>query len=558
MKYSDICSGGSRLYLPGNENLFDYYVRNTEQYGNINAFVTFGKNHTRNEFMEDIKALSAFFEKEIGLKKGDVYTVLLPTNVESIILLMALNRIGVITNLVHPMTPPVSLKEIIRFTKSIGIATLDIFLPNFAGVIKECGISCLACVPATYAIDNKYAAPVTPTALEAVSGIKVFNSYPEALKKYEGQDAENLSHCKDDVAVYMNGGGTTGVSKTIKLTNYNINFVTWMTCDDNYPVSEPGVETVVCCLPHFHCFGLICSGLCPLHEGAKCAFLPSFDADKFVQIMKTEKVHEFNSVPNMYTKLLAHPEFAGPHIANIKTIFIGGDALQKDVYDKLRSVLKEYGSKAPVCQGYGLTECGAVNVVNRPWDNKPGTVGVVQRFMELTIRDDDFNILPDGEIGEICMSGPNVMQGYLTEDGPIDEGITYDEKGNKWVRTGDLGYLDEDGFLVFVGRKKRVVIISGYNVYPRDIENIVINYPEIKEVCAVQGYEGASPIVRIFLVLEDAENTDKASLEEKIKKDCLENISKFAVPKDFRYIDALPRTKMEKIDFMSLSQFKPE
>ena len=123
MKYSDICSGGSRLYLPGNENLFDYYVRNTEQYGNINAFVTFGKNHTRNEFMEDIKALSAFFEKEIGLKKGDVYTVLLPTNVESIILLMALNRIGVITNLVHPMTPPVSLKEIIRFTKSTGIAT---------------------------------------------------------------------------------------------------------------------------------------------------------------------------------------------------------------------------------------------------------------------------------------------------------------------------------------------------------------------------------------------------------------------------------------------------
>lgn len=557
MKYSDICTAASKIFMPADENLFDYYVRNTNQYGNINTFVTFGKNHDRDEFISDVKALSAFFEKEIGLKRGDVYTVLLPTNVESIMLLFALNRLGVITNLVHPMTPPASLKDIIKLTKSVGIATLDMFLPNFVSVIKEADLSCLACIASLYAIPDKYSAAVSPAAAEALASLKKYNSYADVLKKYQGQDAENLSHCKDDVAVYMNGGGTTGVSRTIKLTNYNLNFVTWMTIDDNYAVREPGVETVVCCLPHFHCFGLICSGLCPLNEGAKCAFLPSFDADKFVQIMKTEKVHEFNSVPNMYKKLLIHPEFAGPHIANIRAIFIGGDALQKDAYDKLKSVLREYGSQAKVCQGYGLTECGAVNVVNRPWDNKPGTVGVIQRFMEITIRDDDFGILPDGEIGEICMTGPTVMQGYLTENGPVDEGITYDENGKKWVRSGDLGYLDEDGFLVFVGRKKRVVIISGYNVYPRDIENIVINYPEVRECCAVQGYVGQSPIVRLFLVLED-ESADKAALEERIKRECAEGISKFAVPTEFRYIDALPRTKIDKIDFMSLSQFKPE
>ena len=558
MKYSDVISGGCVTYLPANENLYDYYERNTRRFGNTNVFVWYDKDHDRNEFESDIKALTAYFEKEIGLKKGDVYTILLPTNAESLMLLMALNRLGVIVSLVHPMTPPASLKKNIEFTKSKGIATLDKFFPAFAGTIKECGISCLLCIASEYALPSKYMAKPSDEVIAAAEGIETFGVYTEAIKKYEGLDGEAINHNKDDVAVYMNGGGTTGVSRTIKLTNYNINFVTWMTIDDNLTfVKEPGVDTVICCLPHFHCFGLICSGFCPLLEGAKCAFMPSFDADQFIHIMKTQRVHEFNSVPNMYKKLLVHPEFEGEHIGNIKAIFIGGDALQKDAYDKLHSVLRKYGSAAKVCQGYGLTECGAVNVVNRAWDNKPGTVGYPQRFMELTIRDDDFNILPDGEIGEICMSGPNVMQGYLTEDGPIDEGITYDEKGNKWVRSGDLGYLDEDGFVVFVGRKKRVVIISGYNVYPRDIENIVINYPEVREVCAVQGYEGNSPIVRIFLVLEDAD-TDKKALEERIANDCAKNISKFAVPRQFRYVDALPRTKMDKIDFMSLSQFKPE
>lgn len=557
MNFTEIVTAASKLHLPGDENIFDFYKRNNLSYGNIDIFVHYGKNHKRDEFFADIQTMSAYFEQELGLKRGDVFTVFMPTNPESLIILYALNRIGVITALVHPMTPPASLIQTMKFTKSKGIALLDLFLPNFAGAIAEMGVPALVCVPATYAYPVKYAAPVNENAAAVMGNLAKADIYPQMLKKYEGKDAKNLSSCKDDICVYMNGGGTTGVSKTIKLTNYNINWITWMTIDDNVPLREPGVETMICCMPMFHAFGLVAGPLAGLHIGAKLAMMPKFDADQFIAILKQERVYEFNGVPHMYKKLLASPDFAGPHLASVRTIYCGGDTLSKSEIAQLRSILNANGSDAPVCQGYGLTECGAVNCVNRPWCNKPGSIGLPQRFETVAIWDDDNNPLPAGEIGQICISGPNVMQGYLTEDGPVDEGICYDAKGERWVRTGDLGYMDENGYVYFVGRSKRVVIISGYNVYPRDIETRLTDFPEIAESCAVQGYQGNSPIVRLYLVLAD-KDTDKAALEAKICALCKEKISAFAVPREFCYIDALPRTKMEKVDFMSLSQFKPE
>lgn len=557
MKYTDRVTATSRMFLPGDENIFDYYKRNNVSFGNINIFVWYGKNHDRDEFFADIASMSAYFSEELGLKRGDVFTVFMPTNPESLIILYALNRIGVITALVHPMTPPDSLVKTMRFTKSRGIAMLDMFLPNFAPAVKELGVPCLVCVPSTYAYPVKYAAPADEKAVAAASGLEKADFYPQVLKKYEGRDAEEKSSRKDDVCVYMNGGGTTGESKTIKLTNYNINWITWMTADDNYVLSEPGVDTMVCCMPMFHAFGLAAGPLAGLHEGAKLAMLPKFDADQFISAIRTEQVYEFNGVPNMYKKLIASPEFDGPHLARIKTIYCGGDALSKSEIAKLKEILRRNGSNAEVCQGYGLTECCAVNTVNRPWDNKPGSIGVPQRFETVEIWDENDRPVKNGEIGQIAITGPNVMQGYLTEDGPADEGIFYDEKGGRWIRTGDLGYLDDDGFVFFVGRKKRVVLISGYNIYPRDIENLLADFAEIKECCAVQGYQGSSPIVRLYIVLSD-ENADRAALEAKIAAVCKEKISGFAVPRDFRYIDALPRTKLDKVDFMSLSQFKAE
>lgn len=557
MKYTDRVTATSKMFLPGDENIFDYYKRNNCSFGNINIFVHYGKNHDRDEFYADIEAMSAYFSEELGLKRGDVFTVFMPTNPESLIILYALNRIGVITALVHPMTPPDALVKTMKFTKSKGVALLDMFLPNFAAAIAGMNVPCLVCVPATYAYPVKYAAPVNENAAAVMGSLPKADVYPLMLKKYEGKDASELSSRKDDVCVYMNGGGTTGVSKTIKLTNYNINWITWMTADDNNVLANPGVDTMVCCMPMFHAFGLAAGPLAGLHEGAKLAMLPKFDADQFTSIIKTEQVYEFNGVPNMYKKLISHPDFDGPHLARIKTIYCGGDALSKAEIAKLKEILRRNGSQAEVCQGYGLTECCAVNTVNRPWDNKPGSIGVPQRFETVEIWDEDGRRLANGEIGEITITGPNVMQGYLTEDGPVDEGVYYDGKGGRWIRTGDLGYMDDDGFVFFVGRKKRVVIISGYNVYPRDIETLLTEFPEIRESCAVQGYQGSSPIVRLFVVLNDPD-TDKEALEAKIASVCREKISQFAVPREIRYLDALPRTKMEKIDFMSLSQFKPE
>ena len=175
--------------------------------------------------------------------------------------------------------------------------------------------------------------------------------------------------------------------------------------------------------------------------------------------------------------------------------------------------------------------------------------------MRIEIWDDDHKKLPTGEIGEIVVSGPTAMSGYFSTDGPDDLGLYTDENGDKWVLSGDLGYQDEDGYFFFSGRKKRLIIISGYNVYPNDIEKKVGELDFIKEVCAVQGWQGDKSIVRLYASLKTS--GDEEEYKEKIRSVCVENFSKFYYPKEIIFMKELPQTPLMKVDFMKLSQMKP-
>lgn len=545
----------SREFEPANHNCYDYFLRNTEQYGDYKVFQHYGRDHMRSEFIADIEALAVFFKKELGLKAGDVYTIFMPTNAESMIAFMALNKLGVIVNFVHPLLPPDNLKEIMDFTSTSGIMLLDMFAPKYALTIARQGVPCVICVPSVYAVEDKYGAKANEDAMKAVSAcINSYTTYPEIIKKYAGQSVEGVKENKSAVAVYMNGGGTTGKSRTIKLSNDALNNVVYMLGSVNTPVSEVGVDTELCTMPFFHAFGFCAGGLSALHKGSKVVFMPQFDVDKFVALFDINKIVEFNGVPNMYKKLLAHPAFDGPHLKDMKVMYSGGDDIRPAFLEQFRNVMEKNGSSATICQGYGLTECCAVCTVNPPWANKPGTIGKPLPTLRIEIWDEDNKPLPDGEIGQIVITGPTIMEGYLTEDGSIDDGLYKDDEGTKWVLTGDLGYYDEDGYICFVGRIKRIIIISGYNVYPGDIEKLMTELDFIRECCAVQGYIDDKPIVRLFVVLNG--DGDKEAYTKRITDLCAERLSKFSVPKEIVFIDELPRTRLQKVDFMSLTQSK--
>lgn len=547
----------SREYPPTDISCWDYYLKNTAQYGEYNVFCHAGTDHKKSEFVSDVEGLAAFFYRELGLKEQDVFTIFMPTNAESIITFLALNKIGVIVNFVHPLLPPENVEDILDFTGSKGIMLLDMFAPKYAAMLKKRGLPVILCSPKEYAMPDKTACPIDPEALRSVqSGSVSVYKYPSVLRRYAGQRVNSIPENKGYIAAYMNGGGTTGKSKTIKLTNLAFNHVVWGLGASNIAVKNVGYDTELCAMPFFHAFGLCAGGLVALNKGSRIIFISKFDPKQFIELMKQNHVVEFNGVPNMYKKLIAQPEFDDPALGNIVVMYSGGDFVSPTLLEKIYSVMRKNGSNAEFCAGYGLTECCAVNAVNPLWANKPGTIGKAVQGLRIEIWDENNNALPAGEVGQIVITGPTIMQGYLTKNGPVDSGLYRDAFGTKWVLTGDLGKMDEDGYITFIGRQKRVIIISGYNVYPVDIEQLVDDLPFVRESCAVQGYLDDKPIVRLFVVPNEA--GDEQEYRRLITELITDNLSVFSIPKDIRFIDEIPRTNLQKVDFMKLSQFSPE
>ena len=547
----------SKEYPPTDITCWKYFIRNTAQYGDYTVFSHMGKDHSRSEFIADVEALAAFIHRELGLKEQDVFTIFMPTNAESLVAFMALNKLGVIVNFVHPLLPPENVEELLKFTDSKGIMMLDMFAPKYASFLKKTGLPVILCSPKEYALPDKTVCPIDEEALRAFSSgdVSVYQ-YPAILRHYAHQHVNSVPEGKKYLAVYMNGGGTTGRSRTIKLSNFALNSVIYGLGAVNIPIQKIGYDTELCAMPFFHAFGLCAGGLNALNKGARAIFLPKFDPDQFIKLIKTYHVTEFNGVPNMYKKLVDHPDFDMPQLKNISVMYSGGDFVSPTLLEKIYAVMRKNGSKAEFCAGYGLTECGAVCSANRLWANKPGTIGQPIQGLRFEIWDDNNQPLPCGEVGQIVITGASMMDGYLTKHGPADSGIYRDAFGTKWILTGDLGKMDEEGYVTFIGRKKRVIIISGYNVYPVDIEQLVEDLPFVQECCAVQGYLGDKPIVRLFVV--KAQDGDEDDYRKTITDLISENLSVFSIPKDIRFIDEIPRTRLQKVDFMALSQFEPE
>ena len=279
------------LPAPEQNNCYDYLRKCTSIYGDVYMMQHFGVMYRKSEMFRDIESLAAFFYHDVGLRKGDVYTIFMPTNAENLVILMALNKIGVIVNFVHPLLPPENLKEIMEFTKSKGIVVLDMFAAKYADAIADEGVPCLVCVPSTNAVPDKLSAKANEQAMAAVAAkIKNYKTYPQVLAEYKDKRVDTVKENKDDIALYMNGGGTTGNSRTIKLTNDAVNRVVYALGSGNTIVENIGVDTEICCMPFFHAFGLCAGGLNVLHKGAKAVFMPKFEADKFIQNLKTNRV----------------------------------------------------------------------------------------------------------------------------------------------------------------------------------------------------------------------------------------------------------------------------
>lgn len=544
-----------------NMNCYEYYVKSTVQYGEYDALQHMDQRIKRSEFIRDIEALAAYFYYEKGIRKGDVYTVFCPTNVESLVAFYALNKIGAIANFVHPLLPTDKIIGYLKMTKSKGVMLVGLLAKDHTAELNKLGIPVLVCHVSDYASPIKMLAAGTgEDILQKVVFKKYKNAqlYKDVMKRYRGKHVHDApTAVGTDIAVYLNGGGTTGKSKTIKLTCKNINEVVYK-CGYIDAIQVPGEEAEIIVLPFFHAFGLCLAGHMALCNAGRLIPLMQFNAKLVVNLYKKNNVIAMVGIPNMFKKLYHTEGFDSKYLKNTRMMFVGGDDLSLSFLKDFNDMLEKNGTSARLRQGYGLTEVCAPCCANTNWDNKDGSIGLPFHGIRMEIWDDDCHEVPNGTVGEICVAGSTVMDGYLTEDGEEHAGLYFDEEGTAWVRSGDLGYKDDDGYFWFAGRKKRLIIISGYNVYPVDIENTIDALDYVRESCAVQGkYENGKPYVKLYVSLLN-DNGDYEAYKQEICSLIEKKLSEFSVPREIIFMEDLPHTPLEKVDFMKLTAMKED
>lgn len=545
------------LKMPDKESCYEYllacYERISADVGDYAAFVNVDCTTMMSDFIVDVEKLAAYIASN-GFKKGDVLTIFLPTSAHAFTIFYALSKLGVIANFVHPLTPLNALKEMLAVTQSKGIFILDKFCEKFSPIIKDTFTVVCRTSDYTYGdIHDKLLKQEEENFI--IPDFDTVNMFKDAINN-SLEPVETLKDLYKDTAIYLHGSGTTGKSKIVKLSSLALNYNAYGQYQNDI-YHEYGNSYSLCVLPCFHSFGVSTGIHYCLCNAYSCVIMPKFDAHKANENIRKYKIQYISGAPSMFEKMMNADNFINDGLKNLTCLYSGGDIVSEAFLDKFNSVLKENGSRGVLYRGWGLTEmCGACTK-NSHLGCKKDSVGLPIPGMRIKIIDEDNNVLPVNTNGEIAITCKSIMNGYLPSEDVDFTGLYPDEEGTDWVHTGDMGYLDEEGYLFFTGRKKRIIVISAYNIYPYSIEQKIRELPYVKEACAVQGYdENSKPLVKLCLSLFETDMTED-EIREDVLNFCKENLDHFAVPRKIVFLDELPRTKLAKLDFLSMSDPVP-
>ena len=357
----------------------------------------------------------------------------------------------------------------------------------------------------------------------------------------------------DDPAAILYSGGTTGVTKGIVLTNLNFNALAKQVITAN-PIYRVG-DKMLAAMPIFHGFGL---GVCihtMLAGGGRCVLVPRFTPKSYAKLITKYRCNFIAGVPTLFEALLRLPSMNGADLSSLKGVFSGGDSLSVELKKKFDAFLYDHKAIIQVREGYGTTECVTASCLTPPQMHKEGSIGIPfpDTYYKI-VKPGTAEELPYGEEGEILLAGPSVMQGYL--DMPVETAETIREHadGLKWVYTGDLGTMDEEGFIYFKGRAKRMIISSGYNIYPAQLENVFDAHEKVQMSCAIgvpDDYKMEK--VKMFVMPKNGVTADE-SLKEELMAYARKHIAKYAMPYDIEFRAELPKTLVGKVAYRVLEE----
>ncbi len=529
------------------DSMVERVFSTAKQYPQYIAYDFMGKQVTYLEFTEEINRVAASFVS-IGVKKGDRVTICLPNIPQGIEAFYALNKIGAIPCMVHPLSAPEEISYYLKLANSKVLLTLDIFSKKIASMLQTHDQPCQIIVakiqdklPAVkkffFRFTRQEKTPPLPNSI----------TWQDLLKNQAS--ISSVAVLQDDCAAILYSGGTTGTPKGICLSNLNFNALAMQTIAASGCADISGT-TMLSVMPLFHGFGLGIGIHTALVGGAKCILVPRFTIDSYAKLLKKKKPNFIPGVPTLFAALLQTNKLKNTNLSFLKGVFSGGDSLSPDLKKRVDQFLKEHGSPVNIREGYGTTECVTASCLTPTHYEKEGSIGIPYPDMLYKIVEPSTqNNLPYGKDGEICIAGPTVMLGYLDDPIETEKVIQTHTDGIRWLHTGDLGQMDQDGYIYFRQRIKRVIVSNGYNIYPTQIEKVLSEHPKVDGCCVVgvkDEYHGQR--VRAYVVLNEPVG------EEDLLAHCQRSVAKYALPKEFIIKKELPKTAVGKVAYRVLEE----
>lgn len=538
--------------------MFQMVRRIADQYPGEPAYEFYGRKTTYKEFISRIeRAARAFLT--MGISEGDVVTVCMPNVPQTLDCFYALNRIGAVANMIHPLSARSEISFYLNISGSKMILTLDMFYEK----VEEAILEVKQPVTILVARIQEELHPFLKTAYVVRKG-REYLKFPNTdhavlwknFLKNSSKDipfpAPRYDPMKTSVILYS--GGTTGTPKGICLSDLNFNACAMQARECIGEEFRTGLK-MLSCMPCFHGFGLGINLHAILVHGPCCVLMPNFSNKSYARMLLKKKPHFIAGVPTIFEALLHMPELDGADLSFLHGMFCGGDSLSIELKKKIDTFLKEHKADIQVREGYGLTECVTASCLTPRDSYREGSIGTpfpdtVYRIVKPgTDRD-----VPRGEEGEIILTGPTLMLGYLNNPEETAETLRRQNDGKIWLYTGDIGRMDEDGYVYYVRRLKRLIITNGYNVYPGQIENVIDAFPDVSYSCVV-GVKDPKRMQRVkaYIVLRDGIKADD-DCRNRIMDYLRNHIARYALPREIEFRDELPKTLVGKVAYRILEE----
>ncbi len=519
-------------------SIIDILEQSMEEYKDLPAYENMGKSLTFAEIDELSQNFASYLQHNVGLKKGDRIALQMPNLLQYPVALFGALRAGLVVVNTNPLYTPREMKHQFKDSGAIAIIIVANFAHNLEKILKETSIKTVIVTKLGDMLGFK--GKIVNFVVKHIKKMVPAYNLPEAISFNEAlaigaSKAFNKPEITlEDNAFLQYTGGTTGVAKGAVLSHKNV-VANILQCNEWFLDTKKGKELVVTALPLYHIFALTVNGFLMFSLGAKNLLITNpRDMKAFIGELKKVQMTVFTAVNTLFNGLLNQPDFANVDFSKLKYSIGGGMAVQGAVAKHWQEV-----TGIPLAEGYGLSETSPLLTCN-PLDGteRMGSIGLPVSSTEVCIMDEEGNKQPAGEIGEICAKGPQVMDGYWQLPEATKETFFGD-----WFRTGDIGIMDDDGFFKIVDRKKDMIIVSGFNVYPNEIEEVIVAHPKVLEVAAI-GVEDekTAEAVKVFIVKKDPSLT-----EEEIMECCKVDLTNYKRPKHIEFIDELPKSNVGKI-----------